>query len=85
MAQTSLFAKIDELPALNVFTFVSSRFTVLSVPFKVIVPKTNQLTCHSFSGDLYVMIQLITRIVRIRLQEQNSCKQLCSQKAPDVT
>ena len=27
--------------------------TTVSVPFKVIVPKTNQLTCHSFTGDRY--------------------------------
>ena len=53
MAQTPLFANIAELSALSVFTFLSSRFTVVSVPFKVIVPKTNQLTCHSFTGDLY--------------------------------
>ena len=54
MAQTLLFANIAELSALNVFTFLSSRFTEVSVPFKVIVPKTNQLTCHSFAGDLYL-------------------------------
>ena len=53
MAQTPLLANIAELSALNVFTFLSSRFTVVSVPFKVIVPKTSQLTCHSFTGDLY--------------------------------
>ena len=48
MVQTSLFANIAALSALNVFTFISSRLTadihVTSVPFKVIVPKTNQLT-----------------------------------------
>ena len=54
MAQTQLFANIAELSALSVFTFLSSRFTVVSVPFKVIVLKTNQLTCHSFTGDLYL-------------------------------
>ena len=54
MAQTPLFANIAELSALNVFTFLTSRFTVVSVPFEVIAPKTNQLTCHSFTGDLYV-------------------------------
>ena len=54
MAQTPLFANIAELSALSVFAFLSSRFAVLSVLFKVIVPKTNQLTCHSFTGDLYV-------------------------------
>ena len=54
MAQTQLFANIAELSALNVFTFPSSRFTVLYVPLKVIVPKTNQLSCHSFTGDLCI-------------------------------
>ena len=54
MAQTPLFANIAELSALSVFTLLSSRFTVVSVPFKVIFPKTNQLTCHSFTGDLYI-------------------------------
>ena len=54
MAQTQLFANVAELSALSVFTFLSSRFTVVSVPFKVIVLKTNQLTCHSFTGDLYM-------------------------------
>ena len=58
MAQTPLFANISELSALNVFTFLSSLFTVVSVPFKVIVPKTNQLTCHSFTGDLYELLKL---------------------------
>ena len=53
MAQTPLFANIAELSELNVFTFLSSCFTVVSVPFKVIVPKIKQLTCHSFTGDLY--------------------------------
>ena len=53
MAQTPLFANIAELSALNVFTFLSSRFTKLSVPFKVIVPKANQLTCNFFTGDVY--------------------------------
>ena len=51
MAQTPLFANIAELSALNVFTFLSSRFTVHSVRAKIIVPKTNQLTCHSFTED----------------------------------
>ena len=27
--------------------------TTVSVPFKVIVPKTNHLTCQSFTGDRY--------------------------------
>ena len=54
MAQTPLFADIAELSALNVFTFLSSRFTVVFVSFKVIVPKISQLTCHSFTGDLYL-------------------------------
>ena len=53
MAQTPLFVNVAELSALNVFTFLSSRFTKLSVPFKVIVPKASQLTCYSFTGDLY--------------------------------
>ena len=26
----------------------------MSVPFKVIVPKTSQLNCHSLTGDLYI-------------------------------
>ena len=56
MVQTPLFSNIAELSALNVFTFLSSSFTVVSVPFRVIVPKTNQLTCHSFTGDLYVSV-----------------------------
>ena len=42
----------------NVFTFLSSRFTLGSGQFKLIVPKTNQLTCHSFTGDLYVSTYL---------------------------
>ena len=54
MAQIPLFANIAELSALNVFTFQSSRFTAVSVPFKVIFSKTNQLTYHSFTGDLYI-------------------------------
>ena len=41
MAKTPLFANIAELSALNVFTFLSSRFTVVYVSFKAIVPKTN--------------------------------------------
>ena len=55
MAQTPLFANIAELSTLDVFTFLLSRFTVVSVPFKVVEwhPKTNQLTCHSFTGDRY--------------------------------
>ena len=53
MAQTPFFANIAELSALSVFTFLSSRFTVVSV-FKVIFSKINQLTCHSFTGDLYM-------------------------------
>ena len=28
--------------------------TAVSVPFKVIVLKTSQLTCHPFTGDLYI-------------------------------
>ena len=56
MAQTPLFATIAELSALNVFTFLSSRFTVVHVPFKVVLPKTNQMTCHSFTGDLYIRL-----------------------------
>ena len=55
MTQTPLFANIAKLSALNVFTFLSSCFTVVSVPFKIIVPKTNQLTCHSFTEDLYIL------------------------------
>ena len=54
MAQAPLFANIAELTALNVFTFLSSCFTVVSVSFKVIVSKTEQLTCHSLTGDLSV-------------------------------
>ena len=54
MAQTLLFANIAELSALSVLTILSSRFSVVSVPFKVIVLKTSQLTCHSFTGDLYI-------------------------------
>ena len=38
----------------KLFTFLSSRFTVVSVPFKNVVSKTNQLTCHSFTGDLHM-------------------------------
>ena len=56
MVQTLLFANIAELSALNVFTFLSSSFAVVSMPFRDIVPKTNQLTCYSFTGDLYVRI-----------------------------
>ena len=52
MAHTPLFANIAERSALNVFTFLSSP--VVPVPFIVIVPKANQLTCHSFTGDLYM-------------------------------
>ena len=58
MAQTLLLVNIAELSTLNVFTFLSSRFTVVSVPLKVIVPKINQLTYHSFTGDLYKRIYL---------------------------
>ena len=54
MAQPPIFANIVELSTLSVFASLSSRFAVVSVPFKVIVPKTNQLTFHSFTGDLYV-------------------------------
>ena len=49
-----MFANIAELYALSGSTFLSSRFTVVSVPFKVIVPNTKELTCHSFTGDLYL-------------------------------
>ena len=56
MAQTPLFANIAELSALNVFTYLSSRFTVVYVPFKAFAPKTNQLTCHFFTGDLYIRL-----------------------------
>ena len=31
-----------------------NEYNVVSVPFKVIVPNTSQLTCHSFTGDLYI-------------------------------
>ena len=34
--------------SMRLFFTIISRFTVVSVPFKVIVPKTNQLTCHSY-------------------------------------
>ena len=54
MTQAPLFANIAELYTLSVFTFLSSRFTVASAPFKVIAQKTNQLTCHSFTEDLYL-------------------------------
>ena len=57
MAQTPSFANIAELFTLNVLTFLSSRFTVVSAPFKVVVQNTNQLTCHSFIGDLYFAIR----------------------------
>ena len=57
MAQTPSFANIAELSALNVFTFLSISFTIVSVSFKVIVPKTSQLTCHSFTGDLHIVVQ----------------------------
>ena len=66
MTQTPLFANIAELSALNVFTFLSSRFTVVSAPFKVIVRKTNQLTCHSFTGDLYIKKEWCTPPFRLR-------------------
>ena len=57
MAQTQLFANIVELSAQTYSHFYQVFFTVVSVPFKVIVPKPNQLTCHSFTGDLYIYMQ----------------------------
>ena len=39
--------------------------TTVSAPFKVIVPKTNQLICHSFTGDRYVCF--IGELVRSRV------------------
>ena len=44
--------------AINVFIFLLMRFTLVSVSFKVIVPKTNQLTA-TLTGDLYVRTPLI--------------------------
>ena len=39
MAQTPLFANIAELSELNVFTFISSHFTVVYVPFQSYCPQ----------------------------------------------
>ena len=54
MPETLLYTNIAEQSALNVFTFLSSGFNAVFEPFKCIVPKRNQLTCHSFTEDLYI-------------------------------
>ena len=75
MAQKPLLANIAELSTLNVFTFISIRFTALSVPFKVIVPKTNQLTCHSFTGDQYLHLgETYQRLHRMFLRRMSEAK-----------
>ena len=54
-APFALLANIAELSALCKRLHISIKsFTLVSVPFKVIAPKANQLTCHPFTGDLYI-------------------------------
>ena len=55
MTQTPLFANIAILSALNVNTFLSSRFTVVSVPFKV-----NSYCHQNKPADLLLFLETCT-------------------------
>ena len=48
--------------------------TTVSVPFKVIVLKTNQLTFHSFIGDLYIVHRDIISILRSKFSFGSVCE-----------
>ena len=58
---TATTVKRLEMSRRLVWTVRQYLQTTVSVPFKVIVPKTNQLTCHSFTRHRYLAV-LRTRL-----------------------